>query len=86
MTFKTLGEPADAGGPEALARKAAREAAQSVRYGLTKPSGTYRWFQSPNVIAIEHHRRPADGSTQGMNREASQSRMWNGHSDWLDQS
>jgi hypothetical protein len=31
MTFKTLGELADAGGPETLAQEAAREAAQSER-------------------------------------------------------
>jgi hypothetical protein len=31
MVFRTLGELADAGGPETLARKAAQEAAQSER-------------------------------------------------------
>lgn len=29
---------------------------ECLRYGLTKPSGAYRWFKSPNVVAIEHYR------------------------------
>jgi hypothetical protein len=34
---------------------------ECLRYGITKPVGTYRWFASPNVVAIEHYRRrPAE--------------------------
>jgi hypothetical protein len=30
---------------------------ECLRYGIAKPAGTYRWFKSPNVVALEHFRR-----------------------------